>query len=619
MRTVIPRGVRRLRARIAPSAPAPTTLACRAPFTSLHVDQFGDTRPCCQSSRVLGNVADQTLDEIWTGESLAELRNAVSDGDLSLGCEHCAWAGRAGRETTYAVRFDHDRLPAPDAGPTRLELAPSNACNLQCTMCNGDWSSSIRLHREKRPALPRLFGDRQLAEVAVLADGLDELHLFGGEPLLMPEGLRLLDIAAESGTRAVITTNGSVLTPRVEALLDRPGVDLVVSVDGTSPEVYESIRCGASWSVLQEHLDRMQELAARHDNRVDLAHCLMTTNWHEFPDHLTWAAGRDLGVYVNDVLSPIEVSLHHLTPPELAAVVRTLRSRQAEIDRLPAPWRATWSGALERLDQTLRDGADGGRHAHLGQLSASHADPGAETAPGDASDALGPLAQVLLAHSRDREATVVLDLDADLRVASVRAEGEADDFDLGDLGRLLGQPSAAIRTLLDGDDRPDARTVSAWDDGRAVEERRYDLLSGTRSERRTIQPAAGGLELRFDYWQPPTALDEDAAIRSLSVEGRIVDLIIEEGRVASIGPADLALELGLRPETGVPCLLPTDIIDGVRADPPPAFTAEEIQPGLVAGDLRWPDGHHLVVLARVSPDRVVVRIGEARPATVDAS
>ncbi|HWJ63276.1 MAG TPA: radical SAM protein [Acidimicrobiales bacterium] len=603
---MIPRGVRRLRARTAPPEP---TLACRAPFTSLHVDQFGDTRPCCQSSRVLGNVADQTLDEIWTGESLAELRTAIAEGDLSLGCEHCEWAGRGGRETTYAVRFDRDRLPEPDAGPTRLELAPSNACNLQCTMCNGDWSSSIRLHREKRPALPRLFGDRQLAEVAALADGLDEIHLFGGEPLLMPEGLRLLDIAADTGTRAVITTNGSVFTPRVEALLDRPGIDLVVSVDGTSPEVYESIRCGANWAALQEHLDRFQELAAAHGNRVDLAHCLMTSNWHEFPDHLRWAAGRGLGVYVNDVLSPIEVSLHHLSPPELDAVVRALRARQAEVDELPEPWRATWAGALERLEQTLRDGVDGGRHAHLGQLTASHADAAAP----DASATLSPVAARLHARYLGPQTSVVLVLDDDLLVRTVRADGDLARFELGDLDRLVGQPSAAVRTLLDAPDRPDARTVLEWHRDLAVEERRYDLPAGTRSERRTIAPAGDHLELRFDYWLPPTDADEDAAIRSMAVDGAIVELVIEDGRVAAIGPDDLARDLGLRPEVGLECTMPTDIVVPALADPPPAFSAEEIEPGLVAVDLLWPDGHHLVVLARVSAERTFVRVGRAKP------
>jgi len=592
---------------MAPSAPEEPTLACRAPFTSLHVDQFGDTRPCCQSSRVLGNVADQTLDEIWHGDSLAELRTAISDGDLSLGCEHCEWAGRGGRETTYAVRFDRDRLPAPDAGPTRLELAPSNACNLQCTMCNGDWSSSIRLHREKRPALPRLFGDRQLAEVAALADGLDEIQLFGGEPLLMPEGLRLLDIAEQTGIRAVVTTNGSILTPRVEALLDRPGVDLVVSVDGTSPEVYESIRCGASWSVLQEHLDRMQELAAKHGNRVNLAHCLMTTNWHEFPDHLRWAAGRGLGVYVNDVLSPEAASLHHLTPPELDAVVQTLRSRQVEIDALPEPWRATWTGALERLEQTRRDGADGGRHTHLGYLSASHAD---ERAP-DATASLGPLAAALQDCYLGPQTSVVLDLDDDLRVHRIRPEG--DLALLGDLDRVLGQPSAAVRTLLDLADEPDTG-VLRWDREEAVEERRYDLPSGSCSERLTVRTADGRVQLRFAYQRPPSAEDEEAAIRSVAADGRLVELVIDDGHVTSISPADLAVELGLRPEPGLPCLLPSDIVTADRADPPPAFTTEEIAPGLVAVDLLWPDGHRLVALARLRADQVRVQIGRAQPA-----
>jgi MoaA/NifB/PqqE/SkfB family radical SAM enzyme len=597
------------------SAPAnEPVLACRAPFTSLHVDQFGDTRPCCQSSRVLGNVADQTLDDIWQGESLAELRSAIEANDLSLGCEHCAWAGRGGRETTYAVRFDRDRLPDPDAGPTRLELAPSNACNLQCTMCNGDWSSSIRLHREKRPALPRLFGDRQLADVAALADGLDEIHLFGGEPLLMPEGLRLLDIAAESGTRAVITTNGSVLTPRVEALLDRPGVDLVVSVDGASAEVYESIRCGASWSVLQSHLDRMQELAEANGNQVDLAHCLMTSNWHEFPDYLRWASGRGLGVYVNDVLSPIEVSLHHLTPPELDAVVRTLRSRQAEIDVLPPAWQATWTSALERLEQTRADGMHGGRHEHLGQLSASQ---GHEVAD-DAAAALGPLAALLRERYLQAQASVVLDLDANLAVRTVRVVSASDDVDLPDLDRVVGRPSAAVRTLLATEQAPDARTVLRWDGDQAVEERRYDLPSGTLSERRIIQPAGDHLELRFDYWLPPSAADEEGAIRSVAADGAIVDLVIQDGRIESIGPVDLALELGLRPEVGLPCLLPGDVVTAERADPPPAFTAEEIQPGLVAVDLAWPDGHRLVVLAHTSTDRTVVRIGRAAPEVIAA-
>lgn len=593
-----------------PAPPAPEReLACRAPFTSLHVDQFGDARPCCQSSRVLGNVADHTFEEIWTGESLAELRTAMEQGDLSLGCEHCEWAGRRGREVTYATRFDRDRLPADDAGPTRLELAPSNSCNLQCSMCNGDWSSSIRLHREGRPALPRLFGDRQLAEVADLAPGLDEIHLFGGEPLLMPEALRLLEIAAETDTRCVITTNGSVLTPRVEALLDRPGVDLVVSVDGTSAGVYEPIRQGASWEVLQEHLDRFIEIADRHENTVDLAHCLMTANWHEFPDHLRWAADRLLAVYVNDVLSPVEMSLHHLTPPELVVVIESLRARQAEIEDLPPSWRTTWDLALERLDQTLADGTSGERHPHLGQLSASTDDGPGDGAGGDEPSSL---TERLRARLHDPLAEVVFDLGPDLVVRAVRPTGEVDRFGLGDLDRLVGQMSAEVQTLLGGADRPDARAVRRWDREVAIEERRYDGEAGPVSERRTIRTDRSGISLRFEYWLPPTEAEVEADLRAACVDERFVSFEIDgTGTLVAIGPEELAHELGLRTDLGISCLLPTDLLTPERSEPAPAFTADEIEPGLVTVDLRWADGHHLVALARASTERTVVKLGRA--------
>jgi len=583
-------------------------LACRAPFTSLHLDQLGDVRPCCQSSRVLGNVGADTLTEIWQGKSLSELREAMKVDDLSLGCERCEWAGRHGREATYAVRFDRDRLPAPDAGPVRLELAPSNACNLQCTMCNGDWSSSIRLHREKRPALPRLFGDRQLAEVQALADGLDELHLFGGEPLLMPEALRLLDIAAASDTRCTITTNGSVLTPRVEALLGRPGVGLVVSVDGTSPEVYEAIRCGASWSVLQDHLDRFSEIAARHGNTVDLAHCLMTANWREFPDHLTWAAGRGLGVYVNDVLSPVEMSLHHLTPPELAAVVRALRTRQPEIDRLGAPWRATWRKALAGLEQTLADGASGYRHTHLGQLSAS------TTLAGDGIGAASPLVTLLRQRYRSCQATVELVLDAELLVCSASATGDLERFGLPAPSSFNGKPSAEIQTLLSWTGRPDARTTLHWNLGGASEERRYADDHDGPAERRTIQVDDDRLILRFDYWLPPTDQDEADALRSVALGGELVEITMDaDGVTTAIDPTDRAHRFGLRTTIGIVCRDTADAVVPERADPPPAFHADEIAPGLTAVELTWPDGHHLVALVHASAAGTTVRVALPAP------
>ena len=64
--------------------------------------------------------------------------------------------------------------------PERLELALSNACNLQCVMCNGELSSSIRIHREHRTALPTVAGEREgfvPAPLGVLYSAGDEVRV----------------------------------------------------------------------------------------------------------------------------------------------------------------------------------------------------------------------------------------------------------------------------------------------------------------------------------------------------------------------------------------------------------------------------------------------------------
>jgi MoaA/NifB/PqqE/SkfB family radical SAM enzyme len=584
--------------------------ACRAPHTSLHVDQFGDVRPCCQSARVLGNVSDTSLTQIWRGPELAELRAAVDRHDLSLGCEHCAWAGRDRRSETYAARYDHDRLPTPDEGPVRLELAPSNSCNLQCTMCNGDWSSSIRLHREGRPALPRRFGDEQVAQVAALAAGLDELHLFGGEPLLMAEAVRLLEVAAEHELRCVITTNGTVLTPRVEALIDRPGVDLVVSVDGTSPEVYEAIRVGASWSQLLAHLDRFQELAASHGNRVDLAHCLITSNWHEFADHLRWAARRRLEVYVNDVLSPVELSLHHLTPPELGQVLEVLHERDDDVLALGSPWADRWTSTLGHLERTWRDALAGARHEHLGPLTLTT--ESADAAPDP------PLVAALRAQpDRAQRAEVRLELDDQLRVASAHAQGDLDllGADL-DLESLVGRRSAEVTSLQEATGDRTVRSILTWTERLAVEERRFADHGGPVTERRTVDTSGPANELRFEVWRAATVDDQRRAMAELIGPGPLVEFDLDPaGQVVAMGPEAARIELGLRDAVGETCHLPTDVLE--RPDPP-AFRADEVEPGVVAVDLTWPDDR-LVGLAIVDADGTHVVIGRPPDAAIEAS
>lgn len=150
--------------------------ACYAPTTSMYFDQFGKVRACCQNTAgLLGDVRSQSIREIWESAAADRLHGALARRDFSIGCGVCAWQRTELGFSEFARGFDdlivESHLPR---WPLRMEFAMTNACNLQCVMCNGDWSSSIRAHREGRPALPEVYGDAFFAELAEFLSHLVE-------------------------------------------------------------------------------------------------------------------------------------------------------------------------------------------------------------------------------------------------------------------------------------------------------------------------------------------------------------------------------------------------------------------------------------------------------------
>lgn len=339
-------------------APNPDTF-CNAPSVSLYLDQMGDVRACCQNAEYpLGNVTESSLREIWDGARTGALRAALAESDLTKGCQFCRWQMAEDNEAlVYARTFDHLEIP-PD-GPTwpqQLELSMSNACNLQCIMCNGDWSSSIRTHREGRPPLPEVYDDAFFDELADFLPHLKIIKILGGEPFLGKEPLRVLDMLVDAGLtpEVHVTTNGTQWSPRVERIMERLPMEVILSLDGCDAETYEAIRIGSDFDRVMENLDRFQAYARRHGTGVHLAHCLMTTNWHRFADFLRFADARDLPVGVNTVTSPVELSLHQLHPDRLDEVVAEMDAMNDEVVASLGRNCAVWVDQLERLHHRQR-------------------------------------------------------------------------------------------------------------------------------------------------------------------------------------------------------------------------------------------------------------------------
>lgn len=341
---------------------------CRAPFTSMYLDQLGSVRACCQNSdHPLGNVTTERLRDIWASTSATALREAMLRSDLDLGCHFCKWQTSDGNESlVFARTFDH---LAPDslepAWPRQLELSMSNACNLQCEMCNGDWSSSIRANREGRPPLPQVYDEQFFDDLRPFLEHVEIVKCLGGEPFLGRESLRVMEMLIEMGSTAAVhvTTNATQWSPRVERILERLPMTIVVSLDGVDASTYESIRIGARFEDVMRNLDRFSGYAQVHGTAVHLAHCLMTSNWEHFPAFLRFAEARGMRAYVNTVTSPIGLSLFHLPPQRLKAVIDHLEAHDADLSRELTLNLPLWRDQLLRLHHRLNglvaaDGVD---------------------------------------------------------------------------------------------------------------------------------------------------------------------------------------------------------------------------------------------------------------------
>ena len=204
-------------------------------------------------------------------------------------------------------RFDGEFLelqPPSDhlAGPLAVHLEVSAACNLACKHC---FAGTLP---RREPPLNLSELDRLFQELAGL--GCFRLGITGGEPLMRPDLLELLDTASARGLQPSLTTNALLLTEEMARQLgQRQLVWLNVSLDGATPGSNDPIRGKGSWKRVREKL----ELLRRHA-RFSLAFTITSSNAHEVGECLQLAQEVGASCAVFRPLYPVGTARQH---PEL--------------------------------------------------------------------------------------------------------------------------------------------------------------------------------------------------------------------------------------------------------------------------------------------------------------
>ncbi len=303
------------------------SIVCHAPFVNLNFEQNGNVRACCYNrEEILGKWPDQSIRQIWHGPQANLLRKRIRNNDLGGGCTECGKMIEAGNfQGVRALFFDDN---APDNLATRLlhlknqftggigyprvmEFELSNKCNLECVMCNGYFSSSIRKNREKLSPVYSPYNEKFVNELDEFIPHLTDAKFLGGEPFMIDIYLsiweRILKIKPE--IRIHITTNGTFLTDRVKELLEGLNAGIIVSIDSVVKETYEKIRVNGNYERVMANLDYFRDYTFRKKTFISMAVCPIIHNWKELPGILDFCLSKNVALYFNVVFTPFELSL----------------------------------------------------------------------------------------------------------------------------------------------------------------------------------------------------------------------------------------------------------------------------------------------------------------------
>ena len=293
---------------------------CFYPYLELSTNPAGHTRPCCyydgflypddknwkeeNDSDVLTiHTPGNTLEKIWETKNLQELRRLMWNGDLPKGCLLCKRDGNASMRARSVTEYKNDIevLQLVDDTinndfkvahlPIRLELKPSNLCNLKCTMCNSYDSSQIGKeltdlskkfkginvvsgrfnsintdtegiteHSKVFQAVPTTDYSENVEiwnSFIAIVPTLRVLSFAGGEPTLLPFVNRALTYCVENGYATNITvfiaSNFTNLNKNFLDLMPHfKKFELIASIDGIE-KIQEYARFPSKWSQISNN------------------------------------------------------------------------------------------------------------------------------------------------------------------------------------------------------------------------------------------------------------------------------------------------------------------------------------------------------------------------------
>ena len=266
---------------------------CVLPWLHLNTWPNGNVYPCCLTDwrETVGNLKDNTLEEIWNNDTMKEIRQYMLQGKKHNSCRKCFQqedynldSMRTSLNRTFSHHIESITKNTLEDGHNDdfkliyWDFRFSNLCNFKCRMCGSALSS--KWYEDEIKAYGSSQLDRALINVNDYSkkdiklylenfmEEVEEIYFAGGEPLLMDEHYYILEELTKNNkfdVRLRYNTNLGYLKFKKWDNIElwKPfkennytNVSIFASIDGIG-KVAEYSRKGTKWDIVEGNIKRI--------------------------------------------------------------------------------------------------------------------------------------------------------------------------------------------------------------------------------------------------------------------------------------------------------------------------------------------------------------------------
>lgn len=345
---------------------------CDFPWIHLSTFPQGNCTICCvakhsgkdnghsRNKNVLGQtqtltVMNSTIEEIINCDNYKSIRLDMLAGRVPGACEGCHQIEQAGgkskRQSETNRNLDYQTLTAEDGSIVpdlrHIELRLGNHCNLKCRSCNADSSTSwIQDYYKLKDNVELASGyhwiktnpdfsfdwvdDESFYDKLIeVAPNLEQIHISGGEPFLVPTHFKLLERLVKEGRTNIAIhyhTNLNYKFEKIKTALDLltnfREVHISFSIDDVA-ERNTYIRSLSDWDLMIKNLKLITE------NYKFIFRITQTISVYNF------LYVEELEQYLKNENIDIRIHLNHVHSPDyLMANVLPKEVRQQKINSI---------------------------------------------------------------------------------------------------------------------------------------------------------------------------------------------------------------------------------------------------------------------------------------------